>query len=127
MRLFMASQAKARRNGLPAAVLFTKSSKTSSVFKAVSVEYRKRLLLAEVRGTKPNDALGRRFAVRTFPALLTLAGDEGDVAARFDKKPTLNKLSHFLGKHALRKPIERPAKTAAADPPTTRSSAKTEL
>ena len=34
-------EAKAQRNGLPAAVLFTKSSKTSSVFKAVSVEYRK--------------------------------------------------------------------------------------
>jgi len=40
---------KADRNGLPKAVVFSKSASTSSMLKAMTVEYRRRLLIAEVK------------------------------------------------------------------------------
>lgn len=100
---------KADRNGLPKAVVFSKSASTSSMLKAMTVEYRRRLLIAEVKVSGATKVLEQRFGVSTVPALLVLGGADGtSVVATFEqgKKITLNRLMFFFDKHALKRPIQ---------------------
>lgn len=48
---------KATRNGLPQVLVFSKSSGTTPLLKYASTEYRRRLLIGEVKQTKKNQAL----------------------------------------------------------------------
>merc|ERR1719380_352146 len=84
---------KAVSNGLPQALLFSKSKSTKPLIKALSSIFRRRLLIGEIRSTKPNKALIEKFGVTTYPTLL-LIGEEGSDPTVFEKKPTFNRLKN---------------------------------
>jgi len=98
--------AKAESNGLPKVLLFSKSKGTKPLIKALSSVFRRRLLIGEVRSTKPNKELIARFGVSSYPTLM-LIGDEGSDPTVFEKKPTFNRLKNFLDSHALKKPVSK--------------------
>ena len=98
--------AKAESNGLPKVLLFSKSKGTKPLIKALSSVFRRRLLIGEVRSTKPNKELIGRFGVSSYPTLM-LIGDEGSDPTVFEKKPTFNRLKNFLDSHALKKPVSK--------------------
>ena len=109
--------AKAASWGLPRVlVLSSKSSgSTSTTLKALSAEYRRRVLLAELKAAR-HEALVKRHGVTSFPTLLCLPADGGDEALhRFEnKEASFRRLETFVSKCALRKPVlKKPA--AAGD------------
>ena len=84
--------------------------------KALSTEYRRRLIVAEHKVGKGSE-VAVHLKVSSFPAVLGFqAGAGGGLApARLEKEPTFNRLDAFFRKLALRKPVlKKPAKDAAA-------------
>jgi len=103
--------AKAREWGLPRVLVFsTKSGATASTLKALSAEFRRRVLIGEVRAQRKELApVVARYHVTAFPTLLCLpAGGGEDSSHRFEnKEPSYHRLSSFVGKCALRKPVRK--------------------
>lgn len=110
-----AVQAKRDEWGLPMVLVLSQSGSTSSTLKALSTEYRRRLLVAEhkTEGSK----LAERFGVSSFPAVLGFRAGEGLAAPpiQLEKQPTHHRLDAFMGKLALKKPVvKRPEKQGEA-------------
>lgn len=112
----VAFEAKAREWGLPRVLVFGKgggSGQTSSTLKALSAEYRRRVLIGE-RAQRNEEAV-RRHAVSAYPTLICIkpaplvggeSGASGGGELRFEgKDPTYRRLDSFLTKCALRKPV----------------------
>ena len=103
---------KAKRNNLPRVYLFSSKPNTSPLTKYLSVEFRRRLLLAEIKPNKKNEAILKQFGVTELPALIVVPplneGEESTEpeAIRYDGDGfTRNKLNSFLSKHALKDPV----------------------
>lgn len=97
---------------LPRVYVFSdKSGQTSTTLKALSAEYRRRVLLVELKSTKHTDAV-RRYSVDSFPTLLCLPADGGEPTHRFERKEaSYRRLDTFVVKCALRKPrLTKPGK-----------------
>lgn len=92
--------AKADEYGLPKAVIISK--KPSHVVKFMSTEYRRRMLVAEVRASKNNKDIIAKFGITDFPAAIILTDGE---PIKMNKKMSFNRLNLFLGKHALSEPV----------------------
>jgi len=95
---------KANKYGLPKAILFTKLRRTSASLKALSTEYRRKLLIGEVRAGKHNKPIFDRYKndVKSLPACIVL-GEDGAKNNVFGKKPTFNRLNFWFAKFALKK------------------------
>ena len=111
-----AVQAKAAEWGLPIALVLSSSGGTSSTLKALSTEYRRRLIVAEHKAKKGSE-VAARLGVAAFPAVLGFkAGGSNDTPARLEKEPTFNRLDAFFRKLALPKPVlKKPATEAAKE------------
>lgn len=130
-------EGKAGRNGLPKVLLFPSKDKTMPLVKFLSTEFRRRILLGEVKPTKKNKDVMDRFGVTDLPALIVIpvssnddakkeADDDDDDAVvetsyddpvRYERKKedfTRHKLHSFLSKFALKK-IVTPAKKKTTD------------
>merc|ERR1711862_588559 len=118
---------KARRNGLPQALLFSSKDKTWALAKFLSIEFRRKLLLGEVKPSKLNKDVMDKFNVTDLPALIVIplssssssekksTKNEDEVEleevqyihpVRYERKKedfTRHKLHSFLSKHALKK------------------------
>lgn len=120
---------KSERNALPRVLLFSSKPNTSPLTKYLSVEFRRRLLVAEIKPNKKNADILEKYGVTKLPALVVIpvstAEGEGDAAPiRYEGDGfTKNKLSGFLSKHALKEPVlvakkkEEPVKEEATKPP----------
>ena len=89
-----AVQAKREEWGLPMVLVLSTSGSTSSTLKALSTEYRRRLLVVEHKADK-GSAVAARFGVTKFSAVLGFrvpgSGDD-EAPVRFEKEPTFNRL-----------------------------------
>lgn len=96
---------KAQRNNLPQVLLFSSKPNTSPLTKYLSVEFRRRLLLAEIKPNKKNEPILEKYGVTKLPALIVIPpsaeGEGGHIVYEGDGF-TRNKLSSFLSKHALK-------------------------
>lgn len=114
--------AKAAEWGLPRILVFSdKAGATASSLKALSAEYRRRVLIAELKKSRAPRTV-REFSVNKFPTLVCLR--EGEAPLRFEKEPTYGRLSTFVGKCALRKAV---LKKPVGGRPEQASAEKTEL
>jgi len=139
-----AFEEKARRNGLPQALLFTAKAGIKPLTKFLSAEFRRRLLIGQVEESEATRAVIDKYGITEFPALLVVAPpptEDGEEAAEAEiirysgKSFAKAKMQMFLSTHALKTAVEVKKKTAAgpeggaADakeaPP--RESVKTEL
>lgn len=100
-----AYEAKADKYGLPKVLVFSDSG-TKPVIKAMTTEYRRRLLVGEIRRNRKNTELIQRYKVKKFPTILSVDADGNTVS--FTKKWTVNKLKNFLYGVALKKPVKGP-------------------
>jgi len=94
---------KADEYGLPQILVFSKSAGTASMVKAVSTEFRRRILIGEVKGTKSNENILKKYNIKELPKIIALK--ENSSVVEFNKKPSYNSLNFFVGKHALTKPV----------------------
>lgn len=103
---FEAFQEKAKRNGLPQALLFTSKPNTSSLSKYLSVEFRRRILIAEIPPTKNNKNIMEAYGIVAdkLPALLVIPPNtSSEEAVRYEKTDfTRRRLYSFLSGHALK-------------------------
>ncbi len=115
-----AFQDKAKRYGLPQALLFTSKSSSSTTalppIKYLSTAFRLRMLVGEVTSTKANKDAIETYGISDFPTLLmippttTPAGEEDggkpSTPIKFEAKSfSKNRLDLFFSKHALKKAI----------------------
>lgn len=125
--------AKADSYALPMVLLFTKSRKTSVELKALSSEFRRRLLIGEVRMSKPNQALIAKFGVDSTSEnqLVVLSDSSAEPLLKAVNKFKFKRAVSFLSKHALEKPYYEDeaalAKLAARNEAEGEGEAKTEL
>lgn len=101
---------KAIRNQLPRVLLFSSKPNTSPLTKYLSTEFRRRLLLAEIKPNKKNEEILKKYGVTSFPALVVIPppaeGKEEAAPIRYEGDGfTKNKLHSFLTKHALKDPV----------------------
>jgi protein disulfide-isomerase A6 len=106
-------QTKATKNGLPQVLLFPTKDKTMPLTKYLSTEFRRKLLLGEVKPSKTNKEVLEKFGVTDLPALIVLPVSEdgdgyGDPVVYQGSDYTKNKLHSFLGKYALQKMVVPP-------------------
>jgi len=124
---------KAARNGLPQVLLFPSKDKTMPLVKFLSTEFRRKILLGEVKPSKNNKDVMDKFGVMDLPALIVIPlsssteggnvkennnNDKDEVATYSDPVPyqrkkedfTRHKLHSFLSKYALKKIVTSPPK-----------------
>ena len=120
-------EAKADKYGLPRAMLFVSKSETMPLTKYLSSEFRRKMLIAEIKPTKKNKDILDKYGVTDLPALIVFPVKDQDAATAeeqgADAEPAAvgemiryegdgfsrNKLHSFLSKYALKK-IVVPAK-----------------
>merc|ERR1711862_736473 len=140
---------KARRNGLPQALLFSSKDKTMPLAKFLSIEFRRKLLLGEVKPSKLNKDVMDKFNVTDLPALIVIPlsssssekkstknEDEGELEevqyidpVRYERKNedfTRHKLHSFLSKHALKKIVVKTTNKEGSNNTTTNDTLENE-
>jgi len=97
---------KAKKHGLPLAVLFPSKPSTMPLTKFLSIEFRRRLLLAEVKPNQKNHDLYTQLGVdeTKLPALVVMLPSK-EVIVYEGKDFAKNKLHRFLSEHALKEPV----------------------
>lgn len=101
---------KAKKYGLPIALVFSKSSAPKPLLKFASTEYRRRLLVGQVNVKKDGASeLMETFGVKTAPKIVILPAEDGE-PVKFEKKISHHKLLNFFGEHALKDPVHAPKK-----------------
>lgn len=79
------------------ALLFTSKTETAAMYKALALEYDKKLLFGEVRRTKLSAAVVSRYKVDTFPTLLVVPAGGGPASKHTGRLSHIS-LSFFLDK-----------------------------
>mmetsp|Transcript_16479 Transcript_16479/g.42281 ORF Transcript_16479/g.42281 Transcript_16479/m.42281 type:complete len:168 (+) Transcript_16479:503-1006(+) len=101
--------AKASDWGLPRVLVFSDkgtTASTSSVLKALSSEFRRRVLIVEVRKHQRTETIAIEHGVNSLPTLICLDQTERTLPPPFQAKtPSPGRLSTFVGKCALSQPI----------------------
>jgi len=118
--------AKGVKHGLPRVLLFTSKagSKTSNLTKFLSAEFRRRILIAEIKPTKPNQDILDQFGITDLPAMIIVPPPQESGNENVDPLPvqyeggkfTKNKLTDFISKHALKTAVVSAPKKKQAPP-----------
>ncbi|KAI9323354.1 thioredoxin-like protein [Dichotomocladium elegans] len=82
---------------LPKALLFTDKSSTSALYKALSVDFKDRMLVGEVK--KAEKALIKEYNVKSYPTLFITSPEAGHVS--YEGKMKREALFEFFEKYAL--------------------------
>ena len=105
-------QDKGEKYGLPLVLVFTKSATTKPLVKYASAEFRRRLLLGEIKLTKRNKEIIDKYGVKADETTLIVVPRNSDdnslgEPVRYPhKKFSFHKVINFLSKHALKKAVE---------------------
>jgi hypothetical protein len=108
---------KAAKYNLPRAMLFVSKNQTMPLTKYLSTEFRRKLLLAEIKPTRQNqEEIMSKYDIAEFPALIVFPVKQGngddeneplETVVRYDGTGSgdfsRNKLHSFLSKYALKK------------------------
>ena len=121
---------KSEKFGLPQALLFTKGTSTKPLLKYMSAEFRRKLLIGEVRMTKTNKEILAKYNVDASAGktLLLVKNGEGEENVIYNKgKFTFNKVRNFLQKHALKEAVTGPVKKVKKETTEENTETKKEL
>ncbi|CAO3625508.1 unnamed protein product [Mucor hiemalis] len=104
---------------LPKALLFTNKASTTPLYKALSIDFKDRMAVGEVKHTEKS--IVAEYDIQSFPTLLVISPEDGIV--KFDGKLNRDSLKTFLTKYAL-PPIDKNAKYAEQEKSSKPSSPK---
>ena len=104
-----------RNNNIPQAIIFTSKANTMPLTKYLSTQFRRKLLLGEVKVTSdksPNQEILDKFGITELPALVVIksnADGSDDEVIKYDGESySRNKLERFLSEHAWKEPYFPP-------------------
>jgi hypothetical protein len=103
---------KAAKYGLPRLLYFSKGGTASPLVKALSLEYRRKILIAQVKGSK-SKAIAKEYGVRRRPAFVVLDVEGRGAKEAFGKAVSFNKLNNWIYGHALKRKVGGKAKKTA--------------
>ncbi|KAI8884984.1 thioredoxin-domain-containing protein [Backusella circina FSU 941] len=86
-----------KNNTLPKSILFTNKPSTTPLYKALSVDFKDRLLVGEVKQSEKS--ILAEYNVDTFPTLLVIHPEQGVI--KFEGKLKRDSLKEFMEKYAL--------------------------
>lgn len=121
---------KSEKFGLPQALLFTKSTSTKPLLKYMSAEFRRKLLIGEVRMTKANKKVLEKFKIKpgSDTTLLLVKDGDGEKHEVYNKgKFSFNKVRNFLQGHALKEAVTGAIKKVKREEKDTGNQEKKEL
>lgn len=101
LQKFLANQ----NETLPKALLFTNKPSTTPLYKALSIDFKDRMAVGEVKQNEKN--IVAEYGIQSFPTLLVITPEHGTV--KFEGKLNKDSLKAFLEKYAL-PPIDKDAK-----------------
>jgi len=84
---------------IPKALLFTDKAKTTSLYKALALEFTDRMILGEVQSKNTNGELEQKYSVTKFPSLFIISPD-GQLLTH-EGSINRDSLLSFLEQHAL--------------------------
>ncbi|KAG0741012.1 hypothetical protein G6F62_006851 [Rhizopus arrhizus] len=84
---------------LPKALLFTNKPTTTPLYKALSVDFKDRMLVGEVKESERN--IVAEFGIRSFPTLVVLSPEHGSI--QFEGALKREALKSFMEQYALKK------------------------
>lgn len=93
----------AHKYALPKVLVFSDKSRTSPILKSLSSTFRRRVLIGEVRASKNNADIIKKYNIDKLPAVMAFV-DSSDEPILLDKKPSYNRMSTFLHEHSLKRP-----------------------
>lgn len=96
---------KANKYALPILLSFSDKA-PQPMLKAVSTEYRRRILIGHVQKKSSTQTIFDKFSVSTWPRVFVLENNQPIV---LEKKITYNTLENFISKYALKKPVNASA------------------
>ncbi|KAI8331820.1 hypothetical protein EDC96DRAFT_548709 [Choanephora cucurbitarum] len=100
---------------LPKALLFTNKPTTTPLYKALSIDFKDKMLVGEVKSSEKN--IIAEFGIQSFPTLLVISPEHGSV--QFEGKLNHQNLKEFMKKYALSSPSSEkqpPVKSAVKEP-----------
>ena len=112
---------KGEKYGLPLALVFTKSPTTKPLVKYASAEFRRRMLIGEIKLSKRNKEIVDKYKVTPDQTTLVVIPRNPEDNSLLEpvryvhKKFSFHKVINFLGKHALKKAVEGALKKTAED------------
>jgi len=92
------------KNKLPKVVLFTAKTETTNLYKALSYEFRGRMLLGEVH--KDQKEVVDKFNIDKFPSLVVIRDDDAEKVVPYEGALHYKDLATFLNSFAL--PAKKP-------------------
>ncbi|CEP12011.1 hypothetical protein [Parasitella parasitica] len=109
-----------KNDTLPKALLFTNKATTTPLYKALSVDFKDRMLVGEVKQSERN--IVAEYGIESFPTLLVISPKHGIVT--FDGKLNRDNLKTFMEKHALPKDKKNTSHPAATEKEQAKKKAK---
>jgi protein disulfide-isomerase A6 len=106
------------------AILFSDKGKTSSLLKAVAIEFKGSISVAQVRNTEKEKASLELFGIDKFPTLLLLPGGKEAEGIVYDGELNKEGMVKFLSQAATPNPDPAPAKVKVQKPKDSKKASK---
>ena len=106
------------------AILFSDKGKTSALLKAVAIEFKGSISVAQIRNTEKEKASLELFGVSKFPTLVLLPGGQEAEGIVYDGDLTKESMVTFLSQAATPNPDPAPAKVKVQKPKNSKKASK---
>jgi len=97
---------------LPKALLFTNKKEATNLYKALSYEFKGRMLLGEVHESEKD--LVEQYDIDSFPQLVVIKDDEAQTIVPYDGELKHGAIAAFFSQHALPPPANANAKQSSS-------------
>ncbi|KAI7906435.1 uncharacterized protein BX663DRAFT_427969 [Cokeromyces recurvatus] len=102
-----------KNESLSKVLLFTNKPTTTPLYKALSVDFKDRLLVGEVKHSEKN--IIKEFNIQSFPTLVVISPEHGIL--KYEGKLNHESIKAFLNKHALPKNQKKPEPVSSKSSP----------
>lgn len=106
----------AEANDTAKAILFSDKGKTSALLKAVAIEFKGSIQVAQIRNTEKEKASLELFGIEKFPTLILLPGGKEAEGIVYDGEMNKEGMVKFLSQAATPNPDPAPAKVKVQKP-----------
>lgn len=90
-----------REGGKYKVLLFTERKTTAPIFKALSKQFKEKLLFGEVRKSSERELI-ERFKVTSFPTMMVITDPHGYEGEKYEGELKIDRLTKFLNQYSYK-------------------------